>query len=75
MTPVEHAAEAPQLAPERGDVLRDELGGVRSDSERVVLGMDAEGIEPHRLEHVVALEPLEPAVNVRAREREHVTDV
>jgi len=37
--------------------------------------VDAEGIESHRLEHVVALNPLEPAVDVRAREREHVPDV
>src|SRR2546422_7810329 len=34
VTPVEHAAEAPQLAPERRNVPRDELGGVRSDNER-----------------------------------------
>src|SRR5437667_1640458 len=72
VAPVEHAAEPPELAAERGDVLGDELGGVRADRERVVLRVDAEGVEPDRLEHVVALEPAEPAVNIRAGERKHV---
>ena len=73
--PVEHAAEPAQLAAERGDVSRDQLCGIGADGERVVLGVNAEGVETHRLEHVVALESLEPAVDVRAREREHVADV
>ena len=75
MTPIVHAAKPAELAAEGGDVLGDQLGRIRADIERVVLGMDAERIESHRLEHVVALEPLEPAVDVRAREREHVADV
>jgi len=70
--PVEHAAEALQLPPERLDVLGDEPRRVRADRQSVVLGVDAEGVEPDRLEHVVALEPLEAAVDVRAREGEHV---
>src|SRR3989454_5786152 len=37
--------------------------------------MNAERVEPDRLEHVVAMEPLEPAVDVRAGEREHVPHV
>ena len=37
VTPVEHAAEAPQLAAERRDVLGDELRRVRADRERVIL--------------------------------------
>src|SRR2546430_13371433 len=58
VTPVEHAPEAPQLPAEGLDVLRDELRGMRADRERVVLGVNAERVEPDRLEHVGSVEPL-----------------
>src|SRR5205807_677400 len=73
--PVEHAAEAPQLAAEGLDVLRDQLRRVGPHRERVVLRVDAERVEPDRLEHVVPLQPLEPPVDVGAGEREHVPHV
>src|SRR6059036_1702395 len=75
VTPVEHAAEAPQLAAERLDVLGNELRRMRADRKRVILGMNAECVESDRLEYIVALEPLEPAVNIGAGEREHVPHV
>jgi len=46
-----------------------------ADRERVVLGVDPEGVEADRLEHVVTREPFEAAVDVGAGEREHVADV
>src|SRR2546426_802806 len=46
VTPVEHAPEAPQLSAEGLDVLRDELRGMRAHRERVVLGVNAERVEP-----------------------------
>ena len=75
MAPVEHAAEATQLAAERLDVLGDELRRVGADLERVVLGVDPERVEPDRLEHGVPLEPAEAPIDVRAREGEHVPHV
>src|SRR5438876_1417632 len=60
---------------ERRDVLRNELRRMRADRERVVLGVNAERIESDRLEYVVPVKPLEAAVDVGAREREHVPHV
>ncbi len=73
--PVEHAAEALELAAERVDIARDELRRVGAHRQREVLRVDAERVEPHRLEHVEALQPPEAAVDVRARECEHVPHV
>ena len=73
--PIEHATEAAELPPKRRDVLRDQLGRVGPDRERVVFRVDPECIEPHRLEDVIPLEALEPTVNVGARKGEHVADV
>ena len=64
MPPVEHAADASELAAEVDDVPGDQLGRVDAQLDRVVLAVDAEGVEPDRLEHVVPLKPLEPAVGV-----------
>src|SRR2546427_106777 len=75
VAPVEHPAEAPQLAPEVLDVLWDQPRRIGADRERVVLRVDPERIEADRLEHVVALQPLEAAVDVRAGEGEHVPHV
>jgi hypothetical protein len=64
-----------ELAAEGVDVLGDEPRGMGPHRERVVLGVDAERVESHRLEHGESLEPLKSPVDVRAREREHVADV
>ena len=53
-----------ELPAEVDDVARDQLGRIDAQLDRVVLAVDAEGVEPDRLEDVVALEPLEPAVHV-----------
>ena len=49
----------------------------RMDStlDRGVLGVQAEGIEPHRMQDVIALHPHEPGVGVRARHGVPVADV
>ena len=73
--PIEHPAEAAQLPAKGRDVLRNQLGRIGPDIERVILGVDPERIEAHGLEHVVALEALEAAVDVGAGEGEHVADV
>src|SRR5213082_2475786 len=70
--PVEHPAEPAKLAAEGLDVLRDELGRIDPHRERVVLRVDTERVEPDGLEHVMALQPLEPSVDVGAGECEHV---
>ena len=75
MPPIEHPTETAELPAKRRDVLRDQLGRIGPDSERVVLGVDPERIEAHGLEDVVALEALETAVDVGARKREHVADM
>ena len=49
--------------------------GVLADLHRVVLGVDAEGVEPHRLEDGVAHEAPPASVDVAARERDDVPDV
>ena len=49
--------------------------GMLADLHRVVLGVDAEGIEPHRLEDGVAHEATPAAVDVAAREGDDVPDV
>ena len=40
------------------------IGGVDPHLDRVVLAVDAEGVVADRLEDVVPLQPLEPAVDV-----------
>ena len=45
------------------------------DLERVVLGVDAERVEPYGLEHILTSQALEPSVKVRAGERVQVPDV
>ena len=73
--PVDHEPNAAQLAPEVLDVARDQLHRVDADLERIVLRVDAERVEPERLEHRVSLETLESSIDVVPREREHVADV
>src|SRR5207244_3123062 len=68
VTPVEHAPETPQLTAEGLDVLGDELRGMRADRERVVLGVNAERVEPEHRDLPPSAEPLEPAINVGAGE-------
>ena len=46
-----------------------------SSLDRGVLGVQAEGVEPHRMQDVIALHPHEPGVGVRARHGVPVADV
>ena len=64
-----------ELAAEVLDVLRDQDRGVDPLLDRVVLAVDPERVVADRLEDVVPLEPLEPAVDVRPGEGEHVPHV
>ena len=73
--PVEHPAEAGELAAEVDDVARDQLGGMGAKLDREILAVNAECVEADRLKDVVSLQPLEAAVDVRAGEREEVPDV
>ena len=75
VVPVVHAAEALQLPREVGDVLGDEFVRVRADLERVVLRVDAERIEAHGFEHVLAAQAPVSSVRVGAHVRVHVPDV
>ena len=52
--PVEHHAQAAELTAEVGDVVGDQAGGVAARLDRVVLGVDPEGVEAERFEDVVA---------------------
>ena len=68
-------AQPAQLASVVGDVL---LGGdprVLAGLDRVLLGGQAEGVEAHRVQHVVSGHALEAGVDVGADEAERVTDV
>ena len=67
VAPVDHQADALELRAEVLDVARDQLGGVRPDLEREVLGVDAEGVEAQRLEDVVALPAAGSAPRCRRR--------
>ena len=73
--PVDHEPDAAQLPSEVLDVARNQLHRVDADLQRIVLRVDAERVEPDRLEHRVSLETLESSINVVAREREHVANV
>ncbi len=73
--PREHPPHPRQLAGEVGDVARNQLGRVHPNLDGEVLGMDPEGVEADRLEHLVALHPLEPAEDIGAREREEIPHV
>ena len=73
--PVDHEADATQLAAEVLDVLRDQPHRVPADLQGVVLRVDAEGVEPNGLEHAVPLQPLKSSMDVGPREREDVADV
>ena len=76
VAPVEHRSDALELIlPEVGDRAAHDDGGMLADLHRVVLGVDAEGIEPHRLEDGVTHEAPPAAVDVAARERDDVPDV
>jgi hypothetical protein len=55
VAPVEHAADPAELAAEVGDVLGDQDARVDAQLDRVVLAVDAEGVEADGLEDVVAL--------------------
>jgi hypothetical protein len=73
--PVDHEPRSLQLAAEVLDVPRNEIGGVDPDLQRVVLRVDAEGVEANGLEHRVPLETLESSIDVVSGEREEVADV
>ena len=75
MSPVEHAADGAQLLAEVDDVPGNQLGGIDAQLDRVVLAVDAKGVEADRLEDIVALQPLEPAVDVGSGEGKHVAHV
>src|SRR5205814_10623005 len=66
----DHAPEPPQLPAEGLDILRDELRGMRADRERVVLGVNAERVEPdrHSLRELRAL-------GRHARSEEHTSEL
>ena len=75
LAPVQHQAGALQLASEVFDVSRGQRGRVHPDLDCVVLGLDPEAVESDWFEDGPALLPLEPPVDVRARECEQVADV
>ncbi len=75
MVPVQHEPDPLELLPEARDVLRDQLGRMGVDLERVVLRVDPEGIESDGLEDIPPLQAPQPAVHVGPDEREDVTDV
>ena len=76
VAPVEHRADARELVlAEVCDRAAHDHRGMLADLHRVVLGVDAEGIEPHRLEDGVPHEAPPPAVDVAAREGNDVPDV
>ncbi len=64
-----------ELLPEARDVGGDECGRMGIDLERVILRVNPERIEADGLEDVPSLQAMIPAADVRADEREHVTDV
>ena len=64
-----------QLTPVGGDVLVGGDGRVLAGLDRVLLGGQAERVEPHRVQHVVAGHALEPGVHVGADEPQRVADV
>ena len=68
-------AESAQLAAVGGDVLRRGDRGVLSGLDGELLGGQAEGVEPHRVQHVVAGHPLEAGEHVGADETERVAHV
>ena len=75
MPPVDHQPRAFQLTAEVLDVARNQLARMNADLERVILGVDPERVEAHRLEDRVPLQPLESSIDVVAREREEVADM
>ena len=46
-----------------------------STLDRGVLGVQSKGVEPHRVQDIKALHPLEPCMGVRARHGVPVADV
>ena len=75
MVPVEHPTHTTKLPDEVGHVRRDEVHRVNALFQGEVLGVDTERIEADRLEDLLAGEPLEASVDVRARERKDVAHV
>ncbi len=73
--PVVHETHPPELASEVLNVAWDELHRVYAQLQGEVLRVDAESVEADGLEDVVPLQPLETAVDVRAREGVHVPHV
>ena len=74
--PVDHRAHLPGTARRmRGDVVVGPGGGVDVVSDRGVLGRQAERIEAHREEHVVATHALQAGKHVRDGKGVPVTDV
>jgi hypothetical protein len=68
-------AEPAQLPPERRDVGRGGRVRMLAGLERVLLGRQAEGVEPHGVQHVVAGHPEIPPEHVRPDVAERVADV
>ena len=66
--PVEHAPDSSQLSREILHILRDEIHWMDPHLQSEVLGVDPKGVESHGLEHILAQEPMKPAVHVRSCE-------
>ena len=75
VVPVVHAAETLQHADEVGDVGGNQVVRIPAHLQRVVLRMDAEGVEADGLEHVLALQAPVAAVHVGAGIGVEVADV
>ncbi len=73
--PVVHEPHPPELASEVLNVSRDQLHRMDAQLQGEVFRVDAESVEADGLEDVVPLQPLETAVDVRAREGVHVPHV
>ncbi len=75
MVPVEHRANARQLVAEVGDGPAHHDRRVLADLQRVVLAVDAEGVEADGLEDVVPVQATPPPVDVEAAVGHDVADV
>ena len=75
MLPVDHEANAAQLASEVLDVLRNQPHRMPADLQGVVLRVDAERVKAYGLEDAVPLQALKSSMDVGTREREDVPDV
>ena len=73
--PVVHGAHRPELPTHVPDVVHRPRVRMDAASYGRVLGVQPEGVEPHRVEDVVSLHAHEPGAGVRSRHRVPVADV